>query len=797
MVNPAQKINRALSALLVVAAMPVYASRPFTVDDSIGLTRTSEASAVYDDGQGADFPVSPDGKKFLVVTARGDVSTGLDRYELAMYDVDSTLQYVNRPEKSALPRGDVLVTFDTPGHSPGIGDVQWMADGKSILFVGRRTDSRVYRLDIADRKLEALTPESSDALTATLSPDGRTLIYTTSVDDYEAPEPTGYVLDAQKVAVQYGMSSQPSDFVKKVVYSVLDLRTGRIRELLTGRTWFPNPAWISPNSAHAVLAVSRERAPAHWWWRFEPLRKWQDRYGGVTPDFIKQYEEGNLAWGDTAAVFEFVLVDLATGRTTPIADAPISEPGIFISSRRVAWNSDSRQVVLSGTCVTLPSAQEENPGRCQRIVSFDLDSGALQDVGPHTTTVRGVKVALAGVELDAGVIRVLLRRIGASENIGRVLEPHRVDYTMPYRFANGAWRTGGLQVRKSTRRIALSIRQGLNEPWQIEAFDVRSGVRRAITDWNPQLRELQLGTLEVFEWRGLRGETVRAGLVKPPGFDTTRRYPLVIQTYGFADDEFLTDGAEGKRTMFSARALAARGMLVLQMPKTRFRGAVTFDRFIENREWLRTGVQALTDRGWVDATRVGLIGFSFTGQQTWDAVTYADLPLAAAILADTAPVAIDGFANNYGMNSPANIYWEKLIGGRFWGEEIDAWRMNSPMFNLDRIRTPLLMERYSYWPMTDWTCYTILKRERRPVEMIHRPAGRHAMGDVVTTRLSQQSAVDWFSFWLQDFEDSNPAKADQYVRWRKLRKERDALPPPPPKWTGELPSRASAPSAPR
>ncbi|HEX7115087.1 MAG TPA: hypothetical protein VF193_08130 [Steroidobacter sp.] len=29
--------------------------------------------------------------------------------------------------------------------------------------------------------------------------------------------------------------------------------------------------------------------------------------------------------------------------------------------------------------------------------------------------------------------------------------------------------------------------------------------------------------------------------------------------------------------------------------------------------------------------------------------------------------------------------------------------------------------------------------------------------------------LDWFRFWLQDIEDPNPAKAEQYERWRKLR----------------------------
>ena len=35
--------------------------------------------------------------------------------------------------------------------------------------------------------------------------------------------------------------------------------------------------------------------------------------------------------------------------------------------------------------------------------------------------------------------------------------------------------------------------------------------------------------------------------------------------------------------------------------------------------------------------------------------------------------------------------------------------------------------------------------------------------------ISQQGNVDWFCFWLEDEEDPDPIKAEQYKRWRELR----------------------------
>jgi hypothetical protein len=36
--------------------------------------------------------------------------------------------------------------------------------------------------------------------------------------------------------------------------------------------------------------------------------------------------------------------------------------------------------------------------------------------------------------------------------------------------------------------------------------------------------------------------------------------------------------------------------------------------------------------------------------------------------------------------------------------------------------------------------------------------------------ISQQGNVDWFCFWLKGEEDPDPTKAEQYARWRELRK---------------------------
>ena len=48
--------------------------------------------------------------------------------------------------------------------------------------------------------------------------------------------------------------------------------------------------------------------------------------------------------------------------------------------------------------------------------------------------------------------------------------------------------------------------------------------------------------------------------------------------------------------------------------------------------------------------------------------------------------------------------------------------------------------------------------------------GEHILQKPRDRIVSQEGNVDWFCFWLKGEEDSDPAKMEQYLRWRELRK---------------------------
>jgi len=46
----------------------------------------------------------------------------------------------------------------------------------------------------------------------------------------------------------------------------------------------------------------------------------------------------------------------------------------------------------------------------------------------------------------------------------------------------------------------------------------------------------------------------------------------------------------------------------------------------------------------------------------------------------------------------------------------------------------------------------------------------HPLTNPAQRLVSQGGTVDWFDFWLNGHEDPDPAKAEQYARWRELKK---------------------------
>ncbi len=70
--------------------------------------------------------------------------------------------------------------------------------------------------------------------------------------------------------------------------------------------------------------------------------------------------------------------------------------------------------------------------------------------------------------------------------------------------------------------------------------------------------------------------------------------------------------------------------------------------------------------------------------------------------------------------------------------------------------------------------FTSLEQLGKSAEMFVYPNEMHIKNQTKHRYEIYERNLDWFNFWLKDKEDPDPAKAEQYKRWRDLRKLREA-----------------------
>ena len=189
-----------------------------------------------------------------------------------------------------------------------------------------------------------------------------------------------------------------------------------------------------------------------------------------------------------------------------------------------------------------------------------------------------------------------------------------------------------------------------------------------------------------------------------------------------------------------------------------------------------SAVDDLSAAGMVDPLRVGVIGFSFTCFHVLYALTHKPDLFAAASITDGNDLSYLQYSLSTDTQNTFQEVDEQTYGGMPFGKGLFNWTRDAPGFNLDQVRTPLLISALEKGLLlTEWESYSGLRRLGRPVDMLwfRKQDAPHVLVQPRHRYLSEGSAVDWFSFWLKREEDADSAKAEQYRRWRSLRTLQD------------------------
>lgn len=754
----------AVSLVLPRSGLSVYAAeRPFTVADDIALSHFGSRISWDDDA----FVFSPNHRFFAVYTEHGRLDLNRPESILRVYRTEDIIGIPKERQSTTEPSPVWEIRKSTYRHGPIVTRVRWLRDSSGVAFLAK-TASGNNQLLVADLQTKVIHQLTGDDQYVT-SFDIRTqhnFVYTALTHPPPKQVPSlrrSAIIGTGKDLISLMFpedSGSPENSDRSELWAVVSGRRFKLKEPVSGRTLtiYSKEISLSPDGQSVVTVLPVDVVPAEWEKLYPPPPL---PWGSFRVQAGRQDLEEPHGWG---LVEEYVLIDLRSGKIQSLVGAPTAMSAAWWATPSADWSPDGQSIALSGAFVRRASRETNSISRpCVAVIEI----GSLQ--GACLESVHG------SAEADKLKWHITTRVRFAPGSDTRVTidsfwPGDQIRSTTYTRESGGHWSqdTSGADENKQ-QPFGVSIKQSLNDPPVLLATDNNTGVSRVIWNPNPQLRDVALGEVSVFRWKDQSGHDDVGGLFKPPDYVPGRRYPLVIQTHGFEEDQFNPSGAYPTAT--AAQELAALGMLVLQV-----RGeACPFD-VPEEAPCIVADYEAaaneLVKAGIADPDKLGMIGFSRTCYYVLEELTAGTMHFKAAAITD-------GVGYGYlqyleALDFSGNLFAKEadvIIGAPPFGEGLTQWLKRSPGFRMDRVETPLqVVALDNHQSLMDmWEPYAALRYLRKPVDLIVIPDSEHVMTSPGERMISQGGTVDWFRFWLKGEEDPDPAKAEQYKRWRELR----------------------------
>lgn len=755
-----------LIALMIAVPHSAWAqdkSRWFTVADDVGLIELNDRVLF-----------SPDGRYFVVMSDHGLIDINRAESSLRIYRVEDAVDFISHSGKNRDLTPLWIVTMATCKYGPVVSDVRWLPDSNGLAFLGKAAsgNDRLFIADISTRSVEPLTEEKQHVTGFDVRSKAR-FVYT--VLDPAIQENAFRGGDAVAIAGT-GQSlrtllfpedaTEPNVFVHdlSVLWAFVDGNRFRVIDKPSNRS-VPihlegqRALSLSPDGRTVVTAMTIADVPAEWETLYRPQVP-------STPTTVRAGRQDPYAFTGWRDLCEYVVIDLSSGKARSLSEAPLgNEAGWWAGRSRADWSADGKSIVLSNTFLKVKRGSSARVNRpCTVIVDLLTGNGACVEHFEGGADVRTEEMWQPTE--NARFVH------GNRDQV--IMEWHHADpprWTTFIRQTDASWKAeaSSRDSDADNHPIEISIRQGLNEVPVLLATEKRTGIAATIWSPNPQIKDVKFGDVSVFKWKDKNSRDWIAGLYKPPDYVSGRRYPLVIQTHGFSEHRFAPSGSYP--TTFAAQELAAAGFVVLQVRDCPIRTDV--EEGPCQIAGYEAAVEQLARDGLADPDRIGIVGFSRTCYYVLKALTTSSLHFKAASIADGVNEGYWQYLLDMDLDSANSAARDAdaVIGTPPFGAGLAKWLLRSPGFNLDKVSAPLeVVATRGVGVLFMWEPYAVLRYLHKPVDLIIVNSHEHVFTNPVDRLISQGSTLDWFRFWLKGYEDPDPAKADQYERWRDLRK---------------------------
>ncbi len=299
----------------------------------------------------------------------------------------------------------------------------------------------------------------------------------------------------------------------------------------------------------------------------------------------------------------------------------------------------------------------------------------------------------------------------------------------------------------------LLIRESFSESSDLWTSGLDFSDFRKVSDINPQQSMYTWGSAELVHWSSLDGLPLTGMLFKPEGFNPSKTYPMMVYFY-----EKMSDGLHQYRPPSTARSsisfsfYVSRGYVVFvpDIPyKVGYPGESALNAVVP-------GVTMLINQGFIDPDRVGVQGHSWGGYQIAYMITESDLFAAAEAGAPVVNMtsAYGGIRWASGMSRMFQYeQTQSRIGGSLWEYPL-RYLDNSPLFQADKIKTPLLMLHNDDDGAVPWyqgiEFFVALRRLEKPVWMLNYNGEGHGLSQYPNRRDFAIRMQQFFDHYLMD-----------------------------------------------
>jgi len=290
------------------------------------------------------------------------------------------------------------------------------------------------------------------------------------------------------------------------------------------------------------------------------------------------------------------------------------------------------------------------------------------------------------------------------------------------------------------------------EPASAYVLDLKSKKQQTYFDGKTALGDAELGTCQDYNFKNSKGDTVYGRLYLPKDFDASKKYPMIVYYYGGCSP--VSRYFESPYAPQYWNSLGYVAYIIEPSGATGF-GQEWASRHVNTagrgpaEDIIEGTKQICADHPYINKEKIGCMGASYGGFMTQYLQTQTDIFAAA--------VSHAGIANHtsyWGQGYWGYNYSEVSMANSYPWSHRDLYVNQSPLFNADKIHTPLLLlhgDADTNVPLVEsLQMFTALKLLGREVALVQVKGENHHILDYSKREKWLATQMAWFQKWLKD-----------------------------------------------